>query len=102
MSNQKIENCRILITGGAGFIGSNLVERFLAQNNEVVVLDNFLTGKRENLTSFAKLANFRLIEGDIRDLATCREAVAGADYVLHEAALGSVPRSSMKYLANLR
>lgn len=93
MSNQKIENCRILITGGAGFIGSNLVERFLAQNNEVVVLDNFLTGKRENLTSFAKLANFRLIEGDIRDLATCREAVAGADYVLHEAALGSVPRS---------
>jgi len=93
MSNQKIENCRILITGGAGFIGSNLVERFLAQNNEVVVLDNFLTGKRENLKPFAKLGNFRLIEGDIRNLATCREAVAGADYVLHEAALGSVPRS---------
>lgn len=93
MSNQKIENCRILITGGAGFIGSNLVERFLAQNNEVVVLDNFLTGKRENLTPFAKLGNFRLIEGDIRDLATCRQAAAGADYVLHEAALGSVPRS---------
>ncbi len=93
MSNQKIENCRILITGGAGFIGSNLVERFLAQNNEVVVLDNFLTGKRENLTPFAKFGNFCLIEGDIRDLATCRQAVAGADYVLHEAALGSVPRS---------
>jgi len=93
MSNQKIENSRILITGGAGFIGSNLVEHFLAQNNEVVVLDNFLTGKRENLTPFAKLGNFCLIEGDIRDLATCRRAVAGADYVLHEAALGSVPRS---------
>lgn len=84
---------RILVTGGAGFIGSNLVEKLLSQNNEIVVLDNFSTGKRENLHPFANNRNFTLIEGDIRDMDTCRKAVDGVDYVLHEAALGSVPRS---------
>ena len=89
----QIRNSRILVTGGAGFIGSNLVEALLKLDNEVVVLDNFMTGKRENLTRFADNRAFTLIEGDIRDIAMCRKAVAGADYVLHEAALGSVPRS---------
>lgn len=91
--NKKVENSRILVTGGAGFIGSNLVEALLAQNNEVVVLDNFATGKRENIASFTGNPAFTLIEGDIRDMAMCRKAVDGMDYVLHEAALGSVPRS---------
>lgn len=90
---KQISNSRILITGGAGFIGSNLTEKFLAQDNEVIVLDNFSTGKRENVAGFAAMKNFTLIEGDIRDMDTCRKAVAGADYVLHQAALGSVPRS---------
>lgn len=90
---RKIENSRILVTGGAGFIGSNLVETLLKQNNEIVVLDNFATGKRENIAPFAGNPAFRLIEGDIRDIAMCRKAVDGIDYVLHEAALGSVPRS---------
>lgn len=90
---KKIENSRILVTGGAGFIGSNLVEVLLSQNNELVVLDNFATGKRENLAPFAENPHFTLIEGDIRNMATCRQAVDGIDYVLHEAALGSVPRS---------
>ena len=89
----KLEHSRILITGGAGFIGSNLVEKFLAQDNEVVVLDNFSTGKRENLQPFAENKNFKLIEGDIRNIDQCRQAVDGVDYILHEAALGSVPRS---------
>lgn len=88
-----IENSRILITGGAGFIGSNLAEKLLGQNNKVTVLDNFSTGKRENLRPFEQNPNFRLIEGDIRDLEICREAVRDVDCVLHEAALGSVPRS---------
>lgn len=90
---KKIENSRILVTGGAGFIGSNLVEVLLSQCNVVVVLDNFATGKRENLAPFAENPHFTLIEGDIRNMATCRQAVDGIDYVLHEAALGSVPRS---------
>ena len=90
---QKLENSRILITGGAGFIGSNLVEKFLAQNNIVTVLDNFSTGKRENLAAFAGNKNFTLIEGDIRNMEHCRQAVQNCEYVLHQAALGSVPRS---------
>ncbi len=93
MMNKKVENSRVLVTGGAGFIGSNLVEVLLKQNNEVVVLDNFATGKRENLAPFAKNTRFTLIEGDIRDMAMCRKAMGGVNYVLHEAALGSVPRS---------
>ena len=90
---RRIENCRVLVTGGAGFIGSNLVEALLAARNEVVVLDNFMTGRRENLAPFAGNPAFTLLEGDIRDMALCRKAAAGADYVLHQAALGSVPRS---------
>ncbi len=89
----QVRNRRILVTGGAGFIGSNLVERLLALDNEVVVLDNFSTGKMENLAPFAGNRAFRLITGDIRDPGVCREAVTGVDDVLHEAALGSVPRS---------
>ena len=88
-----LENKKILVTGGAGFIGSNLVERLLAQNNVVTVLDNFSTGYRENLAPFEKNPNFRLIEGDIRDYDTCLKAAEGQDGILHEAALGSVPRS---------
>lgn len=84
---------RILVTGGAGFIGSNLVESLLADGHQVTVLDNFSTGKRENLAAFQAHANFRLVEGDIRDLSVCRRVCAGQDYVSHQAALGSVPRS---------
>jgi len=84
---------KILITGGAGFIGSNLCEVFLENGNQIVCLDNFSTGKRENIEAFHKSPNFKLIEGDIRNLDDCQSAVEGMDYVLHEAALGSVPRS---------
>ncbi|MEA9413144.1 SDR family oxidoreductase [Flavobacterium sp. PL02] len=83
----------ILITGGAGFIGSNLCEYFLGQGHKVVCLDNFSTGHRHNLKDFISNANFKLIEGDIRNIADCVNSVQGVDYVLHEAALGSVPRS---------
>lgn len=90
---KKVQNSKILVTGGAGFIGSNLVEHLLKQGNQVRVLDNFATGKMENLVPFIGSPAFQLIVGDIRDMAKCREAVDGMDYVLHEAALGSVPRS---------
>lgn len=93
MTRRILENSKVLITGGAGFIGSNLAEALLNQNNQVTVLDNFSTGKMENLLPFFSRKNFRLIVGDIRDLERCREAVRGQEYVLHEAALGSVPRS---------
>lgn len=93
MAMRIVENSRVLVTGGAGFIGSNLVETLLAQGNRVTVLDNFSTGKMENLLPFFGNKSFRLIVGDIRDPAQCREAVSGQDFVLHEAALGSVPRS---------
>ncbi|MDN3671902.1 SDR family oxidoreductase [Flavobacterium branchiarum] len=83
----------ILITGGAGFIGSNLCEYFLGQGHKVICLDNFSTGHRHNLKDFVTNDNFKLIEGDIRNIADCIFAVQGVDYVLHEAALGSVPRS---------
>jgi len=86
---------KVLVTGGAGFIGSNLVEELLKRGNEVTVLDNFSTGKIENLlplfSSYSYLLN--LMVGDIRNLENCRKAVEGAEYVFHEAALGSVPRS---------
>ncbi len=88
-----ITNSRILVTGGAGFIGSNLTEVLLEQGNEVVVLDNFATGKMENLLGFVKNKKFKLIVGDIRNMEDCRKAVDGIDFVFHEAALGSVPRS---------
>jgi len=84
---------RILVTGGAGFIGSNLCEFWLSQGHQVVCLDNFSTGKPQNIASFLSNKNFTLIEGDIRDIETCRKAVADVDCVVHEAALGSVPRS---------
>ena len=84
---------KILITGGAGFIGSNLTEHFLDRGHQVVVLDNFATGHRHNLAPYEGNANFELIEGDIRNTADCERAVQGVDYVLHQAALGSVPRS---------
>lgn len=86
-------NSTILITGGAGFIGSNLCEYFLSKKYKVVCLDNFATGHRHNVKLFMNDPNFTLIEGDIRNLVDCQNAVKGVDYVLHEAALGSVPRS---------
>lgn len=84
---------KILVTGGAGFIGSNLCEALLEKNNIVVCLDNFATGKRENISHLLENKDFTLIEGDIRVLEDCKKAVEGSDYVLHQAALGSVPRS---------
>jgi UDP-N-acetylglucosamine 4-epimerase len=89
----KIANKKILITGGAGFIGSNLCGYFLENDNQVVCLDNFSTGFRHNIEGFLSNPNFTLIEGDIRNLEVCHTAVTGVDYVLHQAALGSVPRS---------
>jgi len=83
----------ILVTGGAGFIGSNLCEYFLSKGHQVACLDNFATGHRHNLKDFVNHPNFSLIEGDIRNLSDCHRAVQGMDYVLHQAALGSVPRS---------
>ncbi|MFA8434230.1 MAG: SDR family oxidoreductase [Marinifilaceae bacterium] len=88
-----IENSKVLVTGGAGFIGSNLVDQLLEQNNEVVCLDNFATGKRENLEKAFTNPRFSLIEGDIRNYDDCIRSVNGCEYVLHQAALGSVPRS---------
>ncbi|MDR7793789.1 SDR family oxidoreductase [Riemerella anatipestifer] len=88
-----MNNRKILITGGAGFIGSNLTEHFLSKNYQVRVLDNFSTGHKYNIEPFFKNEKFELIEGDIRNLEICNEACEGVDYVLHQAALGSVPRS---------
>lgn len=90
---KKVTDSKILVTGGAGFIGSNLVEALLAQGNEVTVLDNFATGKMTNLVPFVGSKKFKLIVGDIRNIEDCRKAVDGVEYVLHEAALCSVPRS---------
>ena len=88
-----LKDSRVLVTGGAGFIGSNLVESLLNSGNSVVCLDNFSTGKRENLKEFISNPAFKLIEGDIRNYDDCLKAVENIDIVLHEAALGSVPRS---------
>jgi UDP-N-acetylglucosamine 4-epimerase len=83
----------ILITGGAGFIGSNLCEYFLSKDYKVICFDNFATGHRHNIKNFFDAKNFTLIEGDIRNFEQCQKAVRNVDYVLHQAALGSVPRS---------
>jgi UDP-N-acetylglucosamine 4-epimerase len=91
--NLKVSGCKILITGGAGFIGSNLVESMLKSGNHVVCLDNFSTGKRGNIDGFMNNPDFLLIEGDIRNYTDCEKSVRGIDYVFHQAALGSVPRS---------
>lgn len=84
---------KILITGGAGFIGSNLCEYFIEKEYHVVCLDNFATGHLHNLDSIINNSNFKLIKGDIRNFEVCQKASQGVDYVLHQAALGSVPRS---------
>lgn len=83
----------VLVTGGAGFIGSNLCEALLENGNPVTCLDNFATGKRENISHLSTNEKFKLIEGDIRNLEDCQKACKGVDYILHQAALGSVPRS---------
>lgn len=93
MSYPKLKNQRVLVTGGAGFIGSNLCEHLLLHDNQVVCLDNFSTGKRENVEPFMRNKNFKLIEGDIRQPGDCNQAMQGVHIVLQQAALGSVPRS---------
>jgi len=87
------ENSVFLVTGGAGFIGSNISEALLSMGYKVRCLDNFSTGKRENIESFLNNPNYELIEGDIRDYDTCLKATEGVDYVSLQAAWGSVPRS---------
>ncbi|MCM8797424.1 MAG: SDR family oxidoreductase [Candidatus Omnitrophica bacterium] len=94
--SQGIFGKKFLVTGGAGFIGSHIVERLLATANFVRVLDNFSSGKRDNLRFTEKLNNsgvFELVKGDIRSLDTCRKVTKGIDFVLHQAALRSVPKS---------
>lgn len=84
---------KILITGGAGFIGSNLCEHFLYKGYHVVCLDNFATGHKKNIEHLLEFDAFQLVDGDIREVEICKKAVKGVDYILHQAALGSVPRS---------
>ncbi|MBB3185954.1 SDR family oxidoreductase [Microbacter margulisiae] len=93
MNFPNIEPTVILVTGGAGFIGSNLCDLLLQQGHRVVCLDNFSTGHWGNLSAALQHPNFELIVGDIRNPEDCKKAVEGVEYVLHEAALGSVPRS---------
>lgn len=88
-----LKESRVLVTGGAGFIGSNLVDSFLSSGNTVVCLDNFSTGKRKNIEPFLNDPRFTLIEGDIRNYEDCLKSVKNIDFVFHQAALGSVPRS---------
>ena len=91
--NNKLTNRNVLVTGGAGFIGSNLIASLLESGNKVVCLDNFSTGRLENIAGFNGLPTFTFIEGDIRNYEDCLRAVKGIDIVFHQAALGSVPRS---------
>jgi len=91
---QPLENLTFLVTGGAGFIGSNIVEYLLKYGvKKVRTLDDYSNGFRKNLALFAGNPALEIMDGDIRDAATCAAACAGVDIVLHEAALGSVPRS---------
>ena len=90
---KNLQNKTVLVTGGAGFIGSNLCETLLFNNIKTVCLDNFSTGKRENIEPFLSDTNFKFIEGDIRNLEDCHKACQNVDFILHQAALGSVPRS---------
>ena len=84
---------QVLVTGGAGFIGSNLCQWLLDNGNKVRCLDNLATGKKENIQPLLEHKNFSFLEGDIRNLDSCKKACENVDYVLHQAALGSVPRS---------
>jgi UDP-N-acetylglucosamine/UDP-N-acetylgalactosamine 4-epimerase len=90
---EELKDKAILVTGGAGFIGSNLCEALLEIGSKVVCMDNYATGKKENIIEFLDDPNFTLLEGDIRNLDDCLKATKEVDYVLHQAALGSVPRS---------
>ena len=91
--NIKLNNVTILVTGGAGFIGANLCEVLIEKGSKVICLDNFSTGNKENLLQLSNETNFTIMQGDIRKLDDCIKATKGVDYVLHQAALGSVPRS---------
>ncbi len=93
LNNKTIQNSKVLVTGGAGFIGSNIIEKLLKQNNSVICLDNLSTGKLTNIEQFLSLDNFTFINKDIRDIDVCQKACKGIDIILHQAALGSVPRS---------
>ncbi|MGB2783622.1 MAG: NAD-dependent epimerase/dehydratase family protein, partial [Atribacterota bacterium] len=84
---------KYLVTGGAGFIGSNIIKRLLEIGEFVRVVDNFSTGRKENIKEFIKEPNFEFIEGDLTNLSVYRKAVKGMDFVLHQAAIPSVPRS---------
>ena len=84
---------KYLVTGGAGFIGSNIVKKLLEDGKSVRAVDNFSTGRKENIQEFLENPNFEFIEEDITDLDICKKAVKGIDFVLHEAAVPSVPRS---------
>ncbi len=90
---ERLRSSKILVTGAAGFIGSNLCEVLLKLGSKVIALDNFATGHKKNLSSLLENPNFTFIEGDIRNLDDCHKACEGVDFVLHQAALGSVPRS---------
>jgi UDP-N-acetylglucosamine 4-epimerase len=93
MTSLNISGKSFLITGGAGFIGSHIAEYLLAQDAKVRVLDNLATGSMENIKPLLTNSSFEFVEGDIRDIDTCKKSCAGVDFISHQAALGSVPRS---------
>ena len=78
-----LENKKVLVTGGAGFIGSNIIEYLLNKNNKVTCLDNFITGKKENIENFLSNPNFKMIDGDITNLQDCLKACKDIDVILH-------------------